>query len=962
MKKYLFALCMLPLFASIYARQKVASLNRSVYSNFRSLPTNREAAEQTRKQVEKVFPGWATYTDKLNGTFTSIVGPAIRLNGSSLSAKATACMKDRLGKLGIKQNEWIEVKSKVAIPYVNYKQVLNGHDVFMSSLKFSFAGNGDILKVSMKNYGNKGISATPKISRDDAKKFALNDLPGVTVTSCNIEANWDWFPLPFKNGYELHPSWRFKIIGKQNATPAILWGYIDALNGDLLYRSNDVKTDFNVTVKGTVYKNGTLQPATLEPLANLQMDINANTYYTDNLGYYNTTSLNVPQSPLVNLSGKWSSVVDYNTFTTPVFTDIVNVNNTTYNFPALAPSSSRHVNAYYHTNRVHDYFKQYFPAFTSLDFPLITNVDDNSDVCNAFYDGSSINFYAAGGGCNSFAELGDVVYHEYGHGISDHVYTDITGWGMNNSSQNEGNSDVWALSITHSPVMALNAFTPEGGFIRRYDMTPQLYPMDWVNQGDPHYNGQILVGAWWDAGINIGNFDTMARLFTSVYYSTPDGFDGDEGILYRDVLMDALLADDNDNNLANGTPHYHQITAAFVKHGISLAGDVILDHTELSNQPAGTPIPVAATFVTGAPTNFAKLMLYYKKGTATAWDSVTMASANSIDYTGTIPAQSAGSVIRYYFAMVDPYGEPNGYFPPAFNPITPATQTSIPYQFAVGVTAKDSTDFETPAPAGWLIGNNPGDNAVTGTWLQDWPTNNGFPWPAGDHTSGLGRCLFTGNTASGDDVDQGTTTILSPVFDISTFVKPIIQYHRWFSNDMGENFKNDPWQVLIKDASNNNWVNVEKTYQSDLSWRKRIFAVNEFLPAGTTHIQMKFAISDSMLSNWENEGQSLTIGGMDDFFLYDATAPEHVANVSAMKAEIYPNPADGLLSVSLASTDNNGFISIQDVTGKEVSRTGLIAGTSKYSINTQSITAGTYIVVVQNNKTIQSQKITLKHN
>ncbi|MBK8338895.1 MAG: hypothetical protein IPK99_02270 [Flavobacteriales bacterium] len=50
---------------------------------------------------------------------------------------------------------------------------------------------------------------------------------------------------------------------------------------------------------------------------------------------------------------------------------------------------------------------------------------DVAGTCNAFYDGGAINFYEEGGDCQSYAQVGEVVYHEYGHGINDQFYSDL---------------------------------------------------------------------------------------------------------------------------------------------------------------------------------------------------------------------------------------------------------------------------------------------------------------------------------------------------------------------------------------------------------------------------------------------------------------------------------------------------------------------------------------------------------
>ena len=40
-----------------------------------------------------------------------------------------------------------------------------------------------------------------------------------------------------------------------------------------------------------------------------------------------------------------------------------------------------------------------------------------ASTCNAFWNGSSVNFFQAGSGCNNSGEIRDVVQHEWGHGL-----------------------------------------------------------------------------------------------------------------------------------------------------------------------------------------------------------------------------------------------------------------------------------------------------------------------------------------------------------------------------------------------------------------------------------------------------------------------------------------------------------------------------------------------------------------
>jgi Zn-dependent metalloprotease len=966
-------LLLLPLCAGIpaitqiaYAQGSKKSYEVSAFSIYQSLPVNKAASTQYRKLAATDFPGWHVTTDKLNGYCTDIYGTPLSLQGGSNADKAVMCMSDKMTDLGVVAKEWKLVNTAEApkANYAYYAQVINGHPVVFAKMTFRFTKAGELARVEMKNYGKPSKKSGASISRKEAQKIAVQDLADATVTSTVISNDWSWFPVPVAGGYQLHPAWHFDVAAnKQGAVPLLLTGYIDAANGKVLYRTNTVKeTSYDVTVKGVVYKDGTSYPATSQVLPNLKLQIGASTFFTDTAGYFASLTLGLPQVTIIPLEGKWSTVVDGPSTTTPSFTDLVGILGTTYTYPATTPGSIRHINAYYHVNKVHDYMKGYFPAFTGMDFSLPTTVDLNSGLCNAYYSGHDINFFVAGGGCNSFAEIGDIVYHEYGHGISDHFYTHFAGTSMHNGALNEACSDVWAMCITHDSVLGRNAFTGGVGFIRRYDLMPQVYPMDLdvSNYADPHKNGQIIAGTWWDAGINLGGVDSMAKLFTQVYFDVPDGPNGTEGAVYQSILIDALMADDDNSNLADGTPHYAQLLAAFTKHGIYLEGDAQLIHEDMPVQPSGEPISIVAGLDISNHAFFHDMTLYYRINGAGAWNPVLMANS-SFTLTGVIPAQPDGTVVEYFFILHDSLTIANAYFPITCNPKLTASQATITYQFGVGMHTVINNNFDGAEP-GWAIGGNPGDNATTGLWQVGYPSGsvNGI-FPLGDHTTHLSQCAITGNGVSDTGVSFGLTTMLTPVFDISAYSVPVIEYYRWFSNEQGyQNFKNDPWIVEIRDAANTSWQTVEKTYQGDDSWRRRMLTVSAYLPSTATGIQMRFSASDYIVPSWARKGQSLTAVSMDDFTIYDKGSNVGVPIVAATIAEIYPNPANNAINIKL-SAGNTGTLKVYDLAGKSVATQVLQQNATNYTVDTRGLADGAYNVVIQTEQSIVCRKVVVTH-
>src|SRR5690606_2827012 len=150
-------------------------------------------------------------------------------------------------------------------------------------------------------------------------------------------------------------------------------------------------------------------PKTSEPLKNLKITFGSTNYFTDSAGKISDANLTVLLSAIISLEGRWSTAVNRAAVNAnPSYLYSMTTSSHTCGFDTtITASNSRLVSAYYHTNRVHDFMKGYFPSFTGLDISLATNVDYSAadgPICNAFYSGAnngSINFAIASPGCHS---------------------------------------------------------------------------------------------------------------------------------------------------------------------------------------------------------------------------------------------------------------------------------------------------------------------------------------------------------------------------------------------------------------------------------------------------------------------------------------------------------------------------------------------------------------------------------
>ncbi len=913
-------------------------------------------------------------------------GTPIPVSGTDAKDRAMNFISSKLTGFNIPMNElnFETVVKGDDYDYVDYNQVHLGVPVLWSNLKVKMTKDGRVIMFHTDVYSDINISVAPTLSTGAAQAAAQKGLFG-TVSSSYVNPQVMILPIPAfkKNDYKL--VYEVTVVGKDSDNePTQYYTLVDANTGEVYYRDNRVMhmhgkgngnganakagtaANTDVYVKGTVYPTHPFNASALKPMANLRIVAGA-TYYADLAGYAglpNTSSV----TGNFYTEGKWSKVMTSGATDQQNFTLNPGVNNIT-----LTTSNIRELSGYYHVNIVHDYMKTKFPTFTGMDNALPTNIDVTGS-CNAFYNGTSINFYAAGGGCNCLSQVSDVVYHEYGHGINDKYYQSIGG-NFGNGGMNEGYADVWACGITENPVLGIGFNSADATvFIRRYDVNPKVYPQNLV--GEVHADGEIIAGAWWDTGVNFGggstNIQKMMNLFKTTFNAKLTAANGQEGKLYVDVLVQALTDDDaisngGDANIINGTPNGTAIINAFAKHGITLLSNATVTHTALQSVAANTNITINATITFTYAWALANAKLYYKVNKSGSWVNVNMTNTSGSNYTATIPMQVSGSIVGYYIGLLDIYGKLAAVKPAgADKPADP----NLPYFILVGCNQIAIEDFDVNQGA-WVIGAT-GDNATTGVWEIDIPIDsyvtygqpNTIVQTGTQTTSGGVACAFTGNASSPqdnpgtNDVDAGQTTLVSPVYNLTTYTNPIFTYQRWYSNDKGANPANDSWEVQISN-NGSTWVKVERTFTSDASWRRNAFRVKDYVTL-TNNMRFRFVAEDSLTTGNLNGG-SLVEAAIDDLILWDSGITTGVDNTSSgvTMEGVFPNPAKDDASVAF-NMSNAGKVEIivTNAVGQVVHKENygtMPAGHNKVKVDLAGLSTGVYLMnlVTEGGNTVQ---------
>lgn len=773
--------------------------------------------------------------------------------------------------------------------YINktYVQYYNNLEVVNSKLYAKFSLASELISFGLDIFNDINISIVPTINEPSAIASATSNI-SASISDIIVNENLKILANPKYRKHEYNLVYVVKFKTRIDEGPAHYICYVDAHTGELLMRKNEVMYEappITTNVSGDVYTTHPYNPSSSEKFKYLKaIDQSTNmNYYTDANGDVDFGTVASGTSIRYKLEGNWSDVQTNNN--TPDIVANLGIGTTNNIIFDNTNSTIQERTAYYAVNMIHNHLKSVFPTFTGLDSPLETNVDEQGS-CNAFFSGGfspSINFYAEGGGCHATAKIPDVAYHEYGHAINNARYN--SGLGMSNGAMNEGFADVWALSLTETPVLGFGwDLVDPTVYVRRYDQDRKVYPQDLA--AEVHADGEIIAGCFWDTYLNLGNMTQMLDLFKYTYDSGVDGADGTEGVIYTDILLEVLYADDNDADISNGTPNDCAIVSAFALHGITMLSNAVISHNPISVASGNTAININASVGITYPWCLSSANCFYRLNDATTWNNLAMSGTSSP--TTTIPAQPNGTVIAYYISLTDNYGNELGVTPQAAN-LTPIHNANIPYFIMVGYELMQEEDFDFNFGF-WQTGDV-NDNATTGMWEIGTPipsygdpsSFSGIVQTGTQHTSGGSQCAFTGNASSymdgigTQDVDDGHTTLFSPYYDLTEYANPAFSYYRWYTNSPGSgaNPGADWWQVLITDDGVN-WHYVENNMSSDINWRKVVFRVQDYVSL-TNIVQLKFIASDSTHLGQNLDGGSLIEGAVDDLYLYEAQ--EHQTNV-----------------------------------------------------------------------------------
>jgi trimeric autotransporter adhesin len=526
----------------------------------------------------------------------------------------------------------VEVDAEHQTWFVEFQQHHRGVPVEGATVFFR-VNNGNIVQLGTDRVAEVRTSPVAKIDRAAAIAAALKPL-GFRVSEIEEVRNPGTLKfVPVLTAGE-RPAEKFEGVAGLGYRHLLVWeveirragdthvwqAQVNAKNGNLV---SLIDRTYYAQVTGGVYPTTNTDPETVVPFSFANVT-NGGAKVTDAAGNYTysggaaTSTLNGKYFKMVDTCGA-ISLSDSSTgnlaFGTGGGTDCTT--------PGVGGAGNTHASrtGFYHLTNINRKASGFLPGNAWLASTVTANMNINS-TCNAFWNGSTVNFYRSGGGCSNTGEIAAVFLHEWGHGMDTN-----SGGAASDKGTGEAVGDTFAFIETKDACIGKN-FQPgvacancnasctgvrdlaafATGGIRTIAKPSTVADNNGINcdrYSCPYFQF-IFIGAYQGPMgyeghcesyiASTANWDLAQQLIAR--WGSTTGWQKMDAIWYKSLtpsksayrvvsggkcnpaaVVDGcgasnwytvfLPADDDDGNLANGTPNACRIWDAFNAHGIA---------------------------------------------------------------------------------------------------------------------------------------------------------------------------------------------------------------------------------------------------------------------------------------------------------------------------------------------------------------------------------------------------------
>lgn len=362
----------------------------------------------------------------------------------------------------------------------------------------------------------------------------------------------------------------------------------------------------------------------------------------------------------------------------------------------------------------------------------------------------------------------------------------------------------------------------------------------------------FLVGSFNNGNVAIGHnvYTLPGRLFEANYRSGLRVFDiGANPTNPPEIAwFDTYPTDDQPefNGLWNNYPFFDSgiVLGSDLERGLFVwwVGTPLIDIQPVGAgltqiDPAGETLFLTLDEATPGDLAAGTAQLHYDTGAGVITTSLVNQGGNL--WAAVFPALQCGTSLSYFVSAKSTNGITWSW---------PEGGSSAPQQAVVATGSQLVLEDTLETNSGWTVGTT-GDNASSGVWTRVNPVGTAAQ-PEDDHTPAPGTFAFvTGQGTAGggvgdNDVDGGTTTLITPALNLASASEPYISYWRWYSNN-NNGVIDDTFVVQVSNGGA--WVTVETVgptgAESVGGWFQHQFRVADFVTPNAT-VRVRFRASD----------------------------------------------------------------------------------------------------------------------
>ena len=569
--------------------------------------------------------------------------------------------------------------------------------------------HGNLVLMGIELWGDVALDPTPVISAKTALAQVESFVAPMEVESLQEQSSLTILPVSAGEGYSHRLAWTVRptIPGDLGQWEML----VDAHSGELLAFQDLNHYGSDRTITGGVYPvaydgiapDGSMVDDYPMPFADVSSG-----GFTDAGGNFSAVG-----SVTTTLNGEYIRISEFCAAINESSTGDIDLEGTDGDTDCDTPAghsggdTAAARSGFYELNRINAMGRAQLPANGWLAGQLTAEMNI-SQTCNAFWTGSTVQFFRETPPCANTGQLAGVFDHEWGHGMDDN---DVNG-SIPGSSQGggEGMADIYAALRLNQSCVGRGFFldgslcsgygdpcTMASGctgirsvdFADRTSGTP--HTLTWVraNCGTTvHCLGAAYSETVWDIlkrdlpalhGMdNNTALEVTTRLTfigagnASGWFDRVGGGPGAAGCGATQAYLQYLAADDDNGMIGDGTPHMDAIASAFDRHEIGCTpanGGPTVTVSGCAGTPTTAPIVSATTTNQGADLSWAPV------AGASSYNIYRTDGEHECDFGKELVGSTAGTTFsdsgllndRGYFYVVTPMGPHATCFGPASN-------------------------------------------------------------------------------------------------------------------------------------------------------------------------------------------------------------------------------------------------------------------------------------------------------